>query len=497
MSTSAPRNILILQSDQHRGDWMGCAGADWVHTPNLDALAARGVRFSQAYCSYPLCGPSRMSFLTGLHPYRNGMHTNEESLPSSTPTYAHTAGLAGFHTVLCGRMHFCGPDQRHGFHERIFGDYNPSYMGGLRAKIPEHLGRASGGAKHSVQIAETMERNYFLDFDEGVTRAAERYLTEYATRDDAAPLLLNVGWFLPHSPFAAPEAYVSRARERAAKMPPPYPRRTDSNAWEDGFLKKQDTGAFSPEDYTETRIQYAAMIDYLDDRIGRVIVAAQALPGETLVIYHSDHGELAGDHNVVHKGCLDESSLHVPLIIADLKADARTVANPDRVVDAPISLVDLAPTVSDYSGAELVPLMDGRSLRPCISGGVSDETPIPTRDVFAEVEIHKDLPPARMCRRRDLKYCYYHGIGETIFNIAKDPMEQTNLAADPAFATIKAEMKDAVLNGWNPEMLAENCQRIWQNYHYLRRWGNQVGQKLWSSMEVWMGDLETTGIDGC
>ena len=126
-------NILLIVSDQHRRDWLGCSlspGAALVRTPNLDALAARGVLFESAYCPYPLCGPSRMALMTGRRASRIGMFVNEHTLRSDVPTFAHALGRAGYETVLCGRMHFSGIDQRHGFERRLVGDVNSSYGGG-------------------------------------------------------------------------------------------------------------------------------------------------------------------------------------------------------------------------------------------------------------------------------------------------------------------------------------------------------------------------------
>ncbi len=116
-------NILILMSDQHSKHVLGSYGDGLVRTPNLDALAAAGTRFTAAYCPAPLCGPSRMSFLTARRPSANRVRTNEQILSSAIPTWAHALGAVGYETALIGRMHFVGPDQRHGFELRPLGEY--------------------------------------------------------------------------------------------------------------------------------------------------------------------------------------------------------------------------------------------------------------------------------------------------------------------------------------------------------------------------------------
>ena len=105
-------------------------GASWLKTPALDSLHSRGVAFRACYCPTPLCGPSRMAMLTGRPAHELGVFINEDGLSSDIPTFAHALGLAGYETVLCGRMHFDGPDQRHGFQRRLVGDFNMCYAGG-------------------------------------------------------------------------------------------------------------------------------------------------------------------------------------------------------------------------------------------------------------------------------------------------------------------------------------------------------------------------------
>ena len=492
---TAWKNIILIQSDQHRGDWLGSAGADFIHSPHLDALASRGVSFRNTYCSYPLCGPSRMSFLTGRHPYRNGMFTNEESLASHLPTYAHALGLAGFHTVLCGRMHFCGVDQRHGFVERIFGDYNASYPGGPIAEMPKELRQASAGRKACIDHVKTSEHNYFIDFDEGVTCAAEAYLSDYAQQgEQAPPLALNVGFFLPHTPFAAPEKYVARARERAGTMPQPIPRRADMNAWEASFLTQRQTESMKPEDFQEARIQYAAMIDYLDERIGRVLHAAEALHGETLVVYWSDHGELAGDHQLVTKGNLNESSIHVPMIWSPLKPSAEeqakpAIQNPGRLVNAPASLLDIAATLADYCEPSeewrRMPALDGVSLRPYLEDRSTEK--LDERAIFTEVEMTPDPGPARMVRRGAYKYIYYHQDRDALFNLELDPGEQRNLIDEPEHSGLVEDLRTQVLTGWDPVYLQSGCEESWKIRPFIVRWGQQVGAKHYGLMDVWPG----------
>ena len=491
------RNLILIQSDQHRGGWMGCVGAGYVHTPNMDALAARGVRFSQAHCSYPLCGPSRMSFLTGLHPHRNGLHTNEDNLPSDRPTFAHALGLGGYHSVLCGRMHFCGVDQRHGFVERIFGDYNACYPGGHKASGSGDYSGAPINGRPAMDAARSAEHTYFLDYDEGVTCAAEDYLADYAAANNPKPLALCVGFFNPHSPFMAPPEYVEAARQRATTMPQPQPKRADLNHWERGWLKQQNMEEVTAKDAQEARIQYSALISYLDDRIGRVLKAAESLPGETLVLYWSDHGEGVADGGRINKGALDQTSLHVPFLVAPLQAGACGIKDPGRVWDSPVSLLDLAPTLTELTGSPEIPDADGLSLVPVLDG-TAERAAWSEREIFAEVSIFPHLPPARMIRRGRWKYLYFHDDRDLLFDLETDPNEQNNLLPapdegghgfhqklDPAIQALADELKARVLAEWDPERERRESQRAWNRRSFNVRWGQEIGATQWGLMEVW------------
>ncbi len=201
MSNSKP-NILVIMSDQHHAGVMGCAGDSIADTPHLDKLASRGVRFSNAYCSCPLCGPSRMSFMTGKHPHEINQWDNQNVLDSDTPTFADSFASAGYDTALSGRMHFVGEDQRHGFAERLIADVSPTayIMAGWQldkvvGDLVDTCGMSLSGIKKSGP-----GRTGYQEYDETVTSTTVDWLKDRGQGNPGSPFLLTVGYVTPHCP---------------------------------------------------------------------------------------------------------------------------------------------------------------------------------------------------------------------------------------------------------------------------------------------------------
>ncbi|MCC2685428.1 MAG: arylsulfatase, partial [Paenibacillaceae bacterium] len=311
-------NIILLVSDQHRADWMGCSGSRYVHTPNLDRLATGGVRFAQTYCNSPFCVPSRMSMLAGRHPYRTQVWSNEHQLASEIPTFAHALGIAGYETVLCGRMHFKGPDQRHGYETRLVGDITPTYNGGPTTPYGPLKGSAAQGMK-SLECAGPGD-SPVLRYDEAVTAACETFLAErsrsqaeasqtpQAATNQQRPLFLTVGWYGPHPTFICPPDLYEQA-ESALGGEEGIPKDDEPlHPWVKDWFRRLNIDSATKEQIAIVRASYAGLINRLDQLIGRVLEAAKSLAGETYIVYLSDHGEMAGDHGMFWKQSFYEGS---------------------------------------------------------------------------------------------------------------------------------------------------------------------------------------------
>jgi choline-sulfatase len=472
-------NIVLVVSDQHRGDWVGYGGNGAVRTPNLDRLAADGVAFTQAYCNSPLCVPSRMSMLTGRYPHHIGVHGNEDCLPSGIPTVAHAMALGGYDTVLCGRMHFVGPDQRHGFQTRLVGDITPSYPGGPRTNYA-HLTGTPGPIALSVELAGPGE-SPVLDYDEAVVTACEEFVSERASLGDGKPVFLTVGLYGPHPPFTcSPEQYVSALealREHDSlipmdRIPHPYVEQLRR----DGRL---DT--ITPEQITMARANYVGLIGQLDHHIGRITEAAKALPGDTLLIYVSDHGEMAGDHGLFWKRSCYEGSARVPMVWYPVKQQSRHYVDRGRRVDVPVSLVDLAPSLTGITGSPRLPHVDGDDLTTLLGDGGDDALDWADRPVYSEL-ILGDRWAVRMVRHDRHKLVYYHGRDPQLFDLAEDPAEVDDLAGDMQYAGVCEELTARILADWEPEMLlaARSARRAAPAF--MREWGRKVGA---GRMDLW------------
>lgn len=483
MSDIRKPNIVFILSDQHRYDWLGATGSSFVNTPNMGGLAQQGIRFARTYCNAPLCGPSRMSMLTGRHPYRNGVYINEHTLSSDVPTFVHALGLAGYHSVLCGRMHFMGADQRHGYNERLVGDICRCYAGGLAVDYGDMRGTPSN-SKSAVNAAGPRDTPV-LQYDRGVTEAFEKYVDQWDRTD--TPLFATVGYYGPHHPYNVPEPFYSEARSRmegrdsivGAEEPPQHP-------WLAERAEKSGERDFAEERVREARYNYAGMISYLDGLVGRVLDAARKLPGETIVVYASDHGDTMGDHRLWGKCSFYEASMRVPLVISPLTEGAKLGCGAGVVVDHPTSLLDIAPTMVDLCGGPAMPLYDGNSLAPFIRGETVDESIWHQRPIYAELELLR-RPPIRMVLQGNRKLCYYHTYDQVqLFDLSEDPDELHDVADVPAYAETRSWLHRAVLNDWDPDRMYADVQRKMDDLGYMTQWGRQVGM---GPLEAWGAKL--------
>ncbi|WP_375692138.1 choline-sulfatase [Pseudooceanicola sp. LIPI14-2-Ac024] len=431
--------------DQLNGTLFPDGPADWLHAPNIKALAERSVRFRNSYTASPLCAPGRASFMAGALPRRTRVYDNAAEFASDIPTYAHHLRRAGYSTCLSGKMHFVGPDQMHGFEERLTTDIYPADFGwtpdyrkpGERIDWWYHnMGSVTGAG-----VAEISNQ---MEYDDEVAYNATRKIYDLGRRLDDRPWMLTASFTHPHDPYVARKKYWDLYEDcdhLAPEVPAipydeqdPHSKRIfDANNWRDYDI--------TDEDIARSRRAYFANISYLDDLIGGMLEALRGTRQEdnTVILFLSDHGDMLGARGLWFKMTFFEGSSRVPLMIA-----APGVA--PRRIDAPVSTMDVTPTLADLAGidlTEVLPWTDGELLLPLIETGVRD-TP-----VLMEYAAEASYAPLVGLRSGAYKYVHCELDPPLLFDLDADPDELENLAAHPDHAARAAEMAAFVADRWD------------------------------------------------
>ncbi len=458
-------NILILMVDQLTGTLFPDGPAAFLHTPNLRALAERSTRFSNAYTASPLCAPARAAFMSGQLPQRTRVYDNAAEFASDIPTYAHHLRRAGYQTCLSGKMHFVGPDQLHGFEERLTTDIYPADFGwtpdyrkpGERIDWWYHnLGSVTGAG-----VAEITNQ---LEYDDDVAHQATQKLYDLARGGDPRPWCLTVSFTHPHDPFVARRKYWDLYKD-APELEPPAPLAyADMDPHSQRLMDACDWRGLevTPDHIRRARQGYFANISYVDDKIGELLATLDATRQEAIILFVSDHGEMLGRKGLWFKMNFFEGASRVPLMIAAPGLPAGTITTP-------VSTIDVTPTLCDLAGismAEVMPWTDGESLVPLAKG-----TPR-TSPVAMEYAAEGTITPMVALRQGDWKYIHCPADPDQLFNLTDDPDEDKNLATNPAHAETLARLRADASARWNiPQYDADVRQsqaRRWVVYAALR-----------------------------
>ena len=393
-------------ADQLAACWLPAASA-----PALHGLARSGVVFESAYCPSPLCAPSRAALLTGRLPSQTGVYDNAAELRASEPTFVHALRAAGYDTCLSGKMHFVGPDQLHGFEERLTTDVYPAdldWTPDWRLPLTERLPWYH--TMESVLTPGECAASMQMDYDEEVAHRAVRKLRDLA-RDRSRPFFLCVSFTNPHDPWEIRPEHWARYADFDLPAVGLLPRsEADPHSLRLRDMAGIDDVSLSDDQVRRARHGYFAAISYVDDLIGSVLAALDATGqrDETVVIFTADHGEMLGERGLWYKMGFFEPSARVPLIVsAPGRLGARRVADP-------VSLLDVGPTLLSLCGLD-----DGRSLLGA-----------PPSDVAVEYLAEGVRSPAVMLRRGRFKYVWCANDPEQLFDLDADPHELVNRAAE-------------------------------------------------------------------
>jgi arylsulfatase A-like enzyme len=531
------KNILFIMCDQLRFDYLSCAGHPTLQTPNIDALAKCGVRFTRAYVQSPVCGASRMSFYTGRYVSSHGASWNGFPLKVGEMTMGDYLRPLGLDTVLVGKTHMqpdtegmerlgidpqsiigvrvseCGfdpyerDDGLHGIgpdgrYEPRLPRYNTwlndnGYAGDnpwhdyANAADGEGNALASGWAmRHARKPARVAEEDSETPY---MTRRAMEFMTEAGER----PWCLHLSYIKPHWPYIAPAPYndmygpddVIPAVKSESERADPHPVYRE-------FMNHLVGRNFSREEVRREVIPvYMGLIRQIDDQLGLLFafMRERGLMDNTLIVFTSDHGDYLGDHWLGEKDLFHEPSVKIPLIVCDPSPAADTARG--SVCDALVESIDLLPTFLDCLGAEpraLSHRLEGRSLLPWLRG----QAPGDWRDIaFSEYDysmfpaaVRLGVAPrdARLFMVADARWKYMHAIGfrPMLFDMQSDPEEFRDLGADPAYAA-ERERLAAALSEWGLRMSQRTTiseQQILRGRGKSQRKGILIG--VWDEEDV-------------
>ncbi len=451
-------NIVVVMADQLAPHFVGAYGHPVARTPHIDALAARGMRFDAAYCNSPLCAPSRFAFMSGQLISRIAAYDNASEFRASVPTFAHYLKALGYRTCLSGKMHFIGPDQKHGFQDRVTTDIYPADF----AWTPDweaHDERIDKWYHNMATVKESgvAVATFQTDYDDEVEFAARRWLIDRGrsrAAGDESPFCLVASFIHPHDPYVAKPEWWDLYSDHEIDMPAhvlapdeqdPFSRRVM-----DGI--EASTVPLSEAEIRRARRAYLANVSYFDSKVGAVVKALEDIGelDDTIVVVTADHGDMLGERGLWYKMNFFEHSARVPLVFAGPGVASGSAPNA-------CSLVDLLPTFLDIAGGDGAMLgepVDGRSLMPLARGEASDAD-----EAIGEYCAEMTPAPVFMIRRGALKYIHCDEDPPQLYDLAADPLEKVNRAADPAYADAARAFAEEVSARWDSARLRDDVIR--------------------------------------
>ena len=419
-------NIVLITTDQHRGDCTGVDGHPLLETPHLDQLANEGAYFTRAYSPCPVCVPARMVMMTGQSPYNVDYFSNSSQTLQQAETLPRLLGGLGYQTQLIGKAHFSPQRARLGFDNTIINE-----SGRFREGDDFHrwlMKTPYAGMERATSIGnnDVFARRSVLPETHHVNTWTANECTEFLDRrDPTCPFFLWMSFSRPHSQYDPPAPYD--ARYDLSEMSPPLevpdadflpPQLQESPA-------RYDWDRMSPRQIARARQHYLGQITHIDHQIGRFLSALRwkGLSDDTLVLFTADHGDMMGDFGLFFKSHFFEGSGRIPMILRPPRSWEGTV--PARRFDRPVSLTDLFPTLVSAAGGDVPNHVDGTSLLPVLR----DEDPIKDRifhgEIGSEPQRHHCLTDGRM------KYMWFRlGGREYLFDLVEDPDELDNRAGD-------------------------------------------------------------------
>ncbi len=436
-------NILLLLSDQHRHDALGCSGNPVVRTPGMDSLAADGMRFTSAFTPTSLCSPARASLLTGLYAHNHGLLANMGNFNGvfdrqllDRVGYTQLLARAGYAVHHIGKWHLPARDNPGHWGFRTFADDDEharvKRVQGLEVDRALEVQRLEWGGDapfcgRSPLAAADMQEAWTADM-------TIRRLEEHQTAE--GPFVIAASFFGPHFPYSVPAPYDTLydpdAVERWVNFDETFARKPLIQQKE---MLRWNASHLTWRDWQRVIAHYWGYCTYIDDQVRRILERLETLGlvDNTVVVYAADHGDMLGSHRLFNKGMYDET-YRIPLIV---RWPGHIPAGTE--CDAFVSLVDLMPTMLDMAGVGIPDGLDGRSLLSWLHGEKVAAWP---DDIFAEFHGYESaLFSQRMVRTRSWKYVYNPGAEDELYDVESDPGELRNLAPDLGYRHVLRRMK--------------------------------------------------------
>ena len=431
MSQTQP-HVLLLVTDQQRGDCVGIEGHPVLQTPTMDYLATSGTRFRRAYAECPQCVPARRTLMSGQDPATHGMLQNDPGQHWMPPaTIADQLNAAGYETHLSGKLHLSPKRKRYGFDgmelaDSTRGDHN-DYLDWLHGEAPSNRWAMAHGATPNGWIGRPSH------LPEDKTHAywcVSNAITFLEKRDPTSPFFLKVSFIDPHPPFTPPAFYFDRYDR--CELPDPTigdwvdPVDAPTRGIDIEMLEARSQGLELDRPQMQAcRAGYYGLINHVDMQISRLLqyMRDTRLIDNTLIVFVSDHGEMLGDHRLFHKSWPYEASARVPLFV---RAPDRFGCPRETVCDAPVGLQDVMPTILDGVGLDVPKSVTGRSIMPFIRGECPE-----WRHVLHGEHSGGTRPETAWHFLTDgrIKYVWYSQTGhEQLFDLETDPNEMKDLA---------------------------------------------------------------------
>ncbi|MFA5688670.1 MAG: sulfatase-like hydrolase/transferase [Kiritimatiellales bacterium] len=437
---STQPNILILFPDQLRADFLGCYGAEFAKTPNIDRLCSESIQYIHAVSPSPVSVPARASMLTGFNAIKTGVFHNDHWLrpdhaACGMPTWAELLRENGYCTASIGKMHFYPWDIAEGFdfrliaedkrHYDILDDY-ADYLN-IHGFRKYHANKNPGYQEHKGAACSRIPMEHQVDI--WTANQTVKFITQHNTKK---PFACMVGFPGPHCPYDPPDKIAALFDPR--QMPESIPPNDVSRHFHNDFVKGSllywngvDYTTFTEEQKKRVKAYYSALIHQIDIGVGWITDCLQKTGqlNNTIIIFASDHGEYAGDFDMVGKGHFSGPSIHIPLLI-------RVPGQLPQTINTPVSLTDLFSSILQLAGVDCEENNDSRILPGLPNAGQ------PRDHLFAASAL------GYMVLTSQWKYSRYLSGLKVLYNLNDDPQEQRNRINDPACAPIIQKL-DAIL----------------------------------------------------